>query len=835
VECAEWRNYSSTTNEDANCKQPQLIRKKEADTMDSAPIPPACPPSLQSERARLKALLSVDLTGSRTKISESKLDRRKFLRSSKSERKCLQSSKSVSALDRSNILLSLPWLQRSHSRSSESSEKVDESYFDLDKTSEGTRIADDLCNFLKANSLQLPEVDDGEQQPAGEASTDEETSEETNSQEAWSDDSDDDSMEMECQKLAQAEELLRQELNFENAMCSRTGENANEDAQKKRKSASRAIVGYTLFDHCTFLELSEMPKAGFVCDVSEYLANKSRAALSDDAKEFCQPPTNDALASIYFGLEGGSKERLPFRTLRIRIRPDVFCGAVMGAVCATIALSSTHRSHLLKRQGGHVRAVVITGRMPYMVDAQLCIMRKANYERHLLLRLYHASDAELAEVEYSDEAGHYELALDDIPMNLHLKEACALVQLIKNKQSTFSGKKNKSWVDAFFSSREQVTSPRAASAYLHSAYHRSVSTLIPRRHRLSISYLTPEPSVIFPSLSSEDWPMLQASWYFCDKLWHRLSDTFTYSSLMATPIGANSQTVDVHYCMQLSSMLEERVMLEAQHVVDKLKKQVDLAEETNQIFTELTESKFGLYGLEEMEESMQMNIFHQETTKCEDELEAQRFESVAKEALEASEFQTGEKSESQIEDAEEVVRIVVSAYTSHHNRVQNERVRCNNVIVMNQLFQKQFWLHETYKLLRNSYKSSKVAMVESTSFLEVMQKAENRNKEKQHDVQMLPLSEFEADGGKCYITATHILFTIHRRFQKPRILIYDLREIEVRHPSSTSLQLMIGDEIVHRFRPPVNSYRLKRFINILQFLREKDVGEEEEESDSRTD
>jgi hypothetical protein len=55
-----------------------------------------------------------------------------------------------------------------------------------------------------------------------------------------------------------------------------------------------------------------MPKAGFVCDVSEYLANKSRAALSDDAKELCQLLTNDAFGPIYFGLEGALKSGFRF-------------------------------------------------------------------------------------------------------------------------------------------------------------------------------------------------------------------------------------------------------------------------------------------------------------------------------------------------------------------------------------------------------------------------------------------------------------------------------------------------------------------------------------------
>ena len=136
---------------------------------------------------------------------------------------------------------------------------------------------------------------------------------------------------------------------------------------------------------------------------------------------------------------------LPVRTVSIRIRPDVLCGAVMDAVHNAL---TGLQARVGKRQGGHIRAVVsgavvspaesantaestsldfdtnssdgesgfllstrdpntnttagavLTRYPPFLVDAQLCTHKSSDCERMLLIRIYHnddSADADLTE------------------------------------------------------------------------------------------------------------------------------------------------------------------------------------------------------------------------------------------------------------------------------------------------------------------------------------------------------------------------------------------------------------------------------------------------------
>jgi hypothetical protein len=128
---------------------------------------------------------------------------------------------------------------------------------------------------------------------------------------------------------------------------------------------------------------------------------------------------------------------LPVRTVSIRIRPDVLCGAVMDAVHNALA---GLQAKVGKRQGGHIRAVVsgavvspaesastaaestgldfdtssdgengflstrdpnpttnaagavLTRYPPFLVDVQLCTHKSSECERMLLIRIYHNDD-----------------------------------------------------------------------------------------------------------------------------------------------------------------------------------------------------------------------------------------------------------------------------------------------------------------------------------------------------------------------------------------------------------------------------------------------------------
>ena len=138
------------------------------------------------------------------------------------------------------------------------------------------------------------------------------------------------------------------------------------------------------------------------------------------------------------------EEPLPARTMAIRIRPDVLCGAVMDAINNALeGLSSsssetifgletsnsqsprTLSTHIvMKRQGGHFRGAVAVeladipdatpagtrrrssnekgkATLGYVVDAQLCTMKSDELERTLLIRFYHIQDDLEAQAELS--------------------------------------------------------------------------------------------------------------------------------------------------------------------------------------------------------------------------------------------------------------------------------------------------------------------------------------------------------------------------------------------------------------------------------------------------
>ena len=117
------------------------------------------------------------------------------------------------------------------------------------------------------------------------------------------------------------------------------------------------------------------------------------------------------------------REPLPIRTCLIRIRPDVLCGAVMDAINTTI---ESLGGEMIKRQGGHLRAVVpgtssseeemkspskwspfsssykksgsdkSSALPPFVMDAQLVTRKKSrDAERILLLRSFSVTQGEV--------------------------------------------------------------------------------------------------------------------------------------------------------------------------------------------------------------------------------------------------------------------------------------------------------------------------------------------------------------------------------------------------------------------------------------------------------
>lgn len=149
------------------------------------------------------------------------------------------------------------------------------------------------------------------------------------------------------------------------------------------------------------------------------------------------------------------EEPLPVRTISIRVRPDVLCGAIMDATHhAFQVLPSDCTTHIIKRQGGHLRGAVYLPKqqLAYVVDVQLCTQKNHILERRLLLRFYHIQDdpdalQELGQIlqrrqqqaesdpqpavnenEMENDDNNYDLAQERSIANRHMKQACSLIQ-----------------------------------------------------------------------------------------------------------------------------------------------------------------------------------------------------------------------------------------------------------------------------------------------------------------------------------------------------------------------------------------------------------------------
>lgn len=246
-------------------------------------------------------------------------------------------------------------------------------------------------------------------------------------------------------------------------------------------------------------------------------------------KEYIKPMSNDCLSRIYEGISGlsssqypwydqdvkkprnkrqinhpadisikdahgkpihGKSEILPVRTISIQIRPDVLCGAVMDAVYS--ALHSMD-AEVTKRQGGHLRALVLGSWIPeptyshfkpfganqghgmaqmfgsptllpqlmsdgmvfvppFVVDAQLCVKRSSRTaDRILVTRIYPISPGQILDdgiicpdtscekpsnstTEHASSS--HESSIDNDGDNWNLREASSLFQRMRDVAKT---------------------------------------------------------------------------------------------------------------------------------------------------------------------------------------------------------------------------------------------------------------------------------------------------------------------------------------------------------------------------------------------------------------
>jgi len=232
--------------------------------------------------------------------------------------------------------------------------------------------------------------------------------------------------------------------NFHPSMLQIGGENASLTDEKERIGDVEQINDLVTDDSRPSSSLAHADKRNNEKNIMEVMKC---------TREYVKPMKAATLEKLYSGFDRGlnhtstsqeiqngenyatkDNELLPIRTVIIRIRPDILCGAVMDAVYTSVQSS---RGEVTKRQGGHLRALIpgccipeekyqhfrqdeaaITSGIsslfspikstnydiqplmallpPFFADIQLCVRRKSRFgERILLVRLFRVEEGQL--------------------------------------------------------------------------------------------------------------------------------------------------------------------------------------------------------------------------------------------------------------------------------------------------------------------------------------------------------------------------------------------------------------------------------------------------------
>lgn len=600
-------------------------------------------------------------------------------------------------------------------------------------------------------------------------------------------------------------------------------------------------MDYTLFDHCTFLKVSELPHLGFVCDTSDCF-DLSPHRRQGSIFELCQPVPDQMLREVFFGLSSScdsptkpSAVQLPVRTTTIHIRPDVMCGEVMNAVFVAISACSNRSEvvHLLKRQGGHLRAVVANGdeSVKYVYDAQMCIRKTGPYGRFLVIRIYHLTAEELAEVENPDGItimGHKQSpssAFDNLknPLDLQLREACALVKLIRASEDNLNKvKSDLHWQDSAFPNSKRVNSPQSASLYLRSV-GRTYMSIENQKNKDHFQQ--------FPALNAKDWHVIQASTRALDKTWYCLADSLVYSSLEITSSGdvdGQCELLDLHYCMQLYLMTRESTLQDIGSLLEAVEKQISHVEEINSTFWRVLRTMVDRYDL------CDVTVSIEEDTLPPDDSCLEIVQSLASERISRSGILSKEilESSSRLDVVESAVRVVHCGYEVHLGATHNERIESLYSHATTRLSRKESWLRKVYNKFVESATRNDDAIIEADAFKALaLQCTKIANPDYKDDddlqnqcgIESLVVLRFDIDRGTCWVSTTHLVVVVRNLFQKQKVSVFSLHEIEVRTKKSWGghFEVKRGDEI-YSLRPlGLDAQDVSLFIGILQHLSNK--------------
>jgi len=342
---------------------------------------------------------------------------------------------------------------------------------------------------------------------------------------------------------------------------------------------------YTLRDHCRYLKLKTehtATRSYWYCDWTSQFVSTTILGDKDDSnndiirdivRDYCQP--FEALAELqdqHVGiscLSPHTEDPLAVRTVSIRLRPDARHYLILQAVHQAFTALHQKDYYIVSSTPETFQAIGANGNVPYFVTAFVSVHMKT-LERRLWLRFYHVESVPLLyEDETSLHATNIQTLLDRMtsksnpnkmaplrnaltPINTQLAEACVLIQFVIDGD-----------LEPSFPCPEsnQVDTTR----FFRTTYNVSVSALEESknlsRHRNILR--------LFPSLSHDDYPILQESFSLLDRTWSELElQKCTYNTLVdeTSRFGMRpcQATLDKEFCFALSQISQRHMLLELQ-------------------------------------------------------------------------------------------------------------------------------------------------------------------------------------------------------------------------------------------------------------------------------
>lgn len=548
------------------------------------------------------------------------------------------------------------------------------------------------------------------------------------------------------------------------------------------------------------------------------------------------------------------EEPLPVRTISIKIRCDVLCGAVMDAVHhAFEVLSNSVSTHVIKRQGGHLRGAIYypVKKMAYLVDIQLCTQKNDDMERRLIVRYYHIQDdpeamSELGQtLKNKDPSTPSELAgiteevrVGVVAASRHMRQSCSLIQRLmaaqqqggaarmdQNQQSSWLGIRNK-----VFETKEEMQN--AIGKHLEANFKACPSVREENKKAApTIRRLT------LPCLSDRDATLLDLSWELTAVILDELDTRdCTYNTLSTLPFGQfpSLPTLDVHYCSQLRRLSREAMITQLLKSAKELEDYAKTAEYNCAICITLLEPKLDFYGIPPISlPDMNKPLSDYPLDFTPPQVSCPPWGSLVMEALNqvAAKTPTGEI------DVNTAVQMVYQSFTRQDDEEQAARLGRKNSQVMERLAKLQSHQRTLVQNIRDSHVYSQKAQKEADAYFKRVRTASNVGKEGYPLVlePAVPLLNFKislgaSTSGSCYVTANQIFFSTKAipLVGSKTTKVFDLSLIDFKviegvtatllnpFPHTMSIVIKNTDKVIFSFRPSIGPVRLQKFLAIIQ-------------------